>query len=45
MSDKEILVKGETKTQPQPVETPKPGRIDEGKTSGRPTPVKKTGGK
>lgn len=30
-----------TTAQPKPAELPKPGRIDEGKTSGRPTPVKK----
>lgn len=28
-------------SQPAPVQQPKPERIEEGKTSGRPTPVKK----
>lgn len=28
-------------SQPTPVQQPKPERINEGKTSGRPTPVKK----
>ena len=27
--------------QPRPIERPKPERIDEGKTTGRPTPVRK----
>jgi hypothetical protein len=30
-----------TTAQPKPAERPKPERIDEGKTSGRPTPIKK----
>ena len=32
---------GNNPIQPQPMEQSKPERIDEGKTSGRPTPVKK----
>lgn len=41
MDDNQENGSGNNSIQPQPMEQPKPERIDEGKTSGRPTPVKK----
>ena len=41
MSNNQKNGSGNNHIHPQPMEQPKPERIDEGKTSGRPTPIKK----